>query len=178
MGLFDRLLGGKAASSAAEANAPKKQDETFFLEPEASSSLGDVQFMKRSNTIRRTFPGTVDNPGNKEMVAEVASMEARIEKLTEGMPGTEVVPDVINLTGGIPKAVKKTFAQTMSQAELDQRMKGSAMGVNVPGGNAAIKKEQEQQAEASARQQPLSTQQGAKPGAIDPFKSMAKDLRG
>ena len=134
--------------------------------------------MKRSNTIRRTFPGTVDNPGNKEMVAEVASMESRIEKRTEGMPGTEVVPDVINLTGGIPKAVKKTFAQTMSQAELDQRMKGSAMGVNVPGGNAAIKKEQEQQAEASARQQPLSTQQGAKPGAIDPFKSMAKDLRG
>lgn len=176
MGLFDRLFGSKAASSAAEANAPKKPDNTYFLEPEASSSLGNVSFMKRSNTIRRTFPGTVDNPGTKEMVAEVASMEARLEKVSEGLPGGASTEAEVNLTGGVPKPVKKTFAQTMSQAELEQRMKGSAVGVNVIGGPAAIKKDKEDQ--AAAQGQPAITQSGGKPGAIDPFKAMAKDLRG
>jgi len=178
MGLFDRLLGPKAAATAAEANAPKKPDNTFFLEPEASSGLGNVSFMKRSNTIRHTFPGTADNPGTKEMVAEVASMEARLERVSEGLPGGEAVEQSINLTGGVPKPVKKTFAQQLSQAELEQRMKGSAVGVNVIGGPAAIKKDKELEEQAAAQTQPQITQQGGKPGAIDPFKAMAKDLRG
>lgn len=173
MGLFDRLLGGKAASNAAEANAPKKPDTSFFLEPEASSSLGDVSFMKRSNTIRHTFPGTLDSPGNKEMVAEVASMEARVEKMSEGLAGLQPQIESVNLTDGVPKPVKKTFAQQLSQAELEQRMKGSALGVNVPGGTAAMKKDMEKQ----GQDQPAFTQQTGKPGDIDPFKSMAKDLR-
>ncbi|MEB3233959.1 MAG: hypothetical protein VKM98_00895 [Cyanobacteriota bacterium] len=176
MGLFDRLFGAKAASSAAEANTPKKPDNTIYLEPEASSSLGDVAFMKRSNTIRRTFRGTLDSPGNKEMIAEVASMEARLEKKTEGLGGVQASEESVNLTGGVPKPVKKTFAQTLSKAELDQRMKGSAVGVNVPGGPAAIKAAQEQQ--SGDQSQPAITQQGAKPGDINPFKAMAKDLRG
>jgi hypothetical protein len=180
MGLFDRLLGGKAAANAAanasEANAPKKQDDTFFLEPEASSSLGNVAFMKRSNTIRRTFPGTADSPGTKEMVAEVASMEARVEKVSAGLPGSDDTTAVVSLNDGVPKPVKKTFAQQLSKAELDQRMKGSAVGVNVPGGPAAIKLQKEQQTAAEA--QPAITQQGGKPGDINPFKAMAKDLRG
>lgn len=175
MGLFDRLFAAKAASSAAEANASKKPDNTFYLEPEASSSLGNVEFMKRSNTIRRTFPGTLDSPGNKEMVAEVASMEAKLERKSEGLGGVKPVEENLNLTGGIPKPVKKTFAQQLSKAELDQRMKGSAMGVNVLGGPAAIKEAKEK--EAASEAQPAITQQAGKPGDINPFKAMAKELR-
>jgi len=177
MGFFDRLRGAKPASSAAEANQPKG-DDTFFLEPEAASTLGDVNLMKRSNTIRRTFPGTLDSPGTKEMVAEVSSMEAKLEKLSEGLPGSGSEGPGISLTGGVPKPVKKTFAQTMSQAELDQRKKGSAVGVNVPGGPAVIKKEKEEAAAAAASiSQPQITQlANAKPGSIDPFKQMVKEL--
>ncbi|MEY3464130.1 MAG: hypothetical protein RLZZ468_1908 [Cyanobacteriota bacterium] len=176
MGLFDRLRGAKPASSAAEANKPKS-DDTFFLEPEAASTLGDVSLMKRSNTIRHTFPGTLDNPGNKEMVAEVSSMEAKLEKVSEGLPGADAEGGGISLTGGVPKPVKKTFAKPMSQAELDQRKKGSAAGVNVPGGPAAIKKEKEQAAAAAPTSQPqISQLANAKPGAIDPFKQMVKEL--
>lgn len=176
MGLFDRLRGAKPASSAAEANKPKA-DDTFFLEPEAASTLGDVSLMKRSNTIRHTFPGTLDSPGEKEMVAEVSSMEAKLEKVSEGLPGSGIEGAGISLTGGVPKPVKKTFAKTMSQAELEQRMKGSAVGVNVPGGPAAIKKEKEEAAAAAPITQPqISQLANAKPGAIDPFKQMVKEL--
>ena len=161
------------AGSAAEAN-PKKSDNTFFLDADASSTLGDVNFMRRSNTIRHTFPGNADSPGEKEMVAEVASMEARLEKMTPGLAGTseETNPDV-NLTGGVPKPVKKTFAQPMSAAQLAERLKGAAVGgVNKPGAPAVSRKSQEGGGDQA------SSQATSKPGAIDPFKAMAKDLNG
>ena len=179
MGLFDRLFAPRAgnANSGKSPAQPKQEVETFFLDADASSSMGNVEFMRRSNTIRRTFPGTADSPGNKEMVAEVASMEAKLEKMSEGLGGQTSQQEAINLTGGIPKPVKKTFAQTMSQAELDQRMKGSAVGVNVPGGPAAIKMEKEQAAPSQPIGQPqISQQPTGKPGAIDPFKQMVRDL--
>lgn len=182
MGLFDRLLGNrgagaagkqgvKVAGSAAEAN-PQKTDNAFFLDADSSSTLGDVNFMRRSNTIRHTFPGNADSPGGKEMVAEVASMEARLERMTPGLAGTatETTTDV-NLTGGIPKAVKKTFAQQMSPSQLAERLKGAAVsGVNSPGAPATTRKT------ATTEGESASSPAAGKPGAIDPFKAMAKDL--
>ncbi len=178
MGLFDRLFSsGSGANSAPSGPKARKPAETVYLDADQASSLGDVNFMRRSNTIRHTFPGTADNPGNKEMVAEVASMEAKLEKMSEGLPGSEPQDSSMSLTGGVPKPVKKTFAQPMSQAELEQRKKGSALGVNVPGGPAAIKKEAEQaKAAAQTNQRQDSPLNTAKPGAIDPFKQMVKDL--
>ena len=180
MGLFDRFLkGGSSAGAAAPApvaNKAKKEDQSFFLDADSSSSMGNVDFMRQSNTIRRTFPGTAANPGTKEFVAEVASMEASIQKVSEGMPGTEVAEPSIDLTGGVPKPVKKTFAQTMSAAELEQRKKGAAVGVNVTGGPAVIKLEKEAVAAEKASQPQITQTSSAKPGAIDPFKQMAKEL--
>jgi hypothetical protein len=177
MGLFDRLLGSRSPSvkisGQTPGEKPKKDEETFFLDADASSSLGDVNFMRNPKTIRRTFPGTADSPGNKEMIAEVGSMEARLEKMSPGLAGINPDTDVtVDLTGGVPKPVKKTFAQTMTKAELDQRTRGAAVAVNAPG--SAPRKpasDGEQNGE-----QPKITQQGGKAGDINPFKSMARDL--
>jgi hypothetical protein len=128
--------------------------------------------MRRSNTIRHTFPGNADSPGEKEMVAEVASMEARLERMTPGLAGmdTDTNPDV-NLTGGVPKPVKKTFAQQMSPSQLAERLKGAAVsGVNNPGAPATTRKTAKTDGEQA------SSAASSKPGAIDPFKAMAKDL--
>ncbi|MFN6338799.1 MAG: hypothetical protein ACK41W_08770 [Cyanobacteriota bacterium] len=186
MGLFDRLLGNRGTSrgasdregvrvagSAAEAN-PKTSDNAFFLDPDASSTLGDVNFMRRSNTIRRTFPGNADSPGGKEMVAEVGSMEARLERMTPGLAGINPETETdVNLTGGVPKPVKKTFAQQMSPSQLAERLKGAAVtGVNTPGAPASTRKA------TSGADESSSSPAGNKPGAIDPFKAMAKDLNG
>jgi hypothetical protein len=112
-------------------------------------------------------------------------MESRLERVSDGLGGQTSQPEqAFDLTRGVPKPVKKTFAQTMSQAELDQRMKGSAMGVNVPGGSAAIKQEQEQaqaQAQAAAMassQVQISQQASGKAGDIDPFKRMSREIKG
>ena len=63
MGLFDRFR-----QKPGEAD---DGDKSFFLDADKSSSLGDVEFMRRSNTIRRTFPGTVENPGMKERIGRL-----------------------------------------------------------------------------------------------------------
>ena len=178
MGLFDRLLGSRSSgvnnsgqSEPAKAKKAKKAEDAYFLDPDASASMGDVNFMRRPNTIRRTFPGNADSPGQKEMIQEVASMEARLETMTPGLAGTSTDTEVdVNLTGGVPKPVKKTFAQQLSPAQLAQRMKGSAVSVNQPGGAPSAR-----QAKASESEDAASPAAG-RAGSIDPFKSMAKDL--
>ena len=177
MGLFDRLLGGSKSASATGPAKPAPKAEAFFLDADSSSSMGNVEFMRRSNTIRHTFPGTASSPGGKELVEEVASMESRLEKATPGLGGAVEQETEINLTGGVPKPVKKTFAEQISKAELDQRMKGSAVGVNVPGGTAAIKKEKD--AASAAQGQPqITNQTTSKPGDINAFKGWAKEING
>jgi hypothetical protein len=65
--------------------------------------------------------------------------------------------------------VKKTFAQTMSPAQLAQKLKGTALsGVNEPGSPASIR--------PVDPAQPANTNQNGKPGATDPFKAMAKEI--
>jgi hypothetical protein len=110
------------------------------------------------------------------MVQEVASMEARVEKLSPGLPGSGVQEESVDLTGGIPKPVKKTFAEKLSESELNQRMKGSAVGVNVTGGPAAIQQEKVKASQEASQQPALTNQAISKPGSIDAFKLMAKDL--
>ncbi|MCP9799506.1 hypothetical protein [Synechococcus sp. RedBA-s] len=180
MGLFDRLLGNRS-EGAFSSKAPKakpvkaEQDETFYLDADASSSLGDVNFMRRSNTIRHTFPGSADNPGNKEMIQEVDSMAARLEKASTGMPGTEVKATTISLSSGVPKPVKKTFAEKMSSGELSQRLRGAAVGgVNSAGGSAPAGRKSA--GSSSSDDQPSISLQQAKPGTIEAFKDMAKEL--
>jgi len=175
MGLFDRLLGSRSSevkiSGQSEPAKAKKAEEAFFLDPDASTSMGDVNFMRRPNTIRRTFPGSADSPGQKEMIQEVASMEARLETMTPGLAGISTDTDVdVNLTGGVPKPVKKTFAQQLSPAQLAQRMKGSAVSVNQPGGAPSARQAKASESEDAA------TPAAGRAGSIDPFKSMAKDL--
>ncbi|MEB3167524.1 MAG: hypothetical protein VKK97_02205 [Synechococcaceae cyanobacterium] len=176
MGLFDRLLGKPASTIkvAGQSEAKPQQDEkAFFLDADASSSLGDVKFMRRSNTIRRTFPGNADSPGEKELVAEVASMQAKVEKSSPGLGGSSAQEQDISLTGGVPKPVKKTFAQQMSAAELEQRMKGSAVAVNAPGAKAGPARKTKSEDDGGPS---VGNGAASRPGSIDPWKSAARDL--
>ena len=183
MGLFDRLL-----NSSSDQNEPKKgpkagkaKPEAFFLDSDKSSSLGDRDYMRESKTIRRTFPGTLDSPGGKELVTEVDATDFKVDKRTEGLGGTKAKEDVTRvIQDGIPKPVKKTFAETMTKSELDQKLKGNALtqaGVNTKAAPDAAPLARKQ--ELKPKEEPKaasSTQKSSKPGSIDPFLSMVRDL--
>lgn len=171
MGLFDRLLGNRTWSKSRD-EKPKKDETTFFLDADSSTSLGNVEYMRRSNTIRRTFPGSADSPGGKEFIQEVDSMAARVEKASDGLPGTARGDVSIDLTGGVPKPVKKTFAERLSASELAQRMRGSAVaGVNQPGAPAPRRAKGDGQESQTSSSAPTS-----KPGSTDDWLNAARDL--
>ncbi|MCP9916075.1 hypothetical protein [Cyanobium sp. ATX 6F1] len=171
MGLFDRLLGNRSWSKSSEEKT-KKETTSYYLDPDSSSSLGNVEFMRKPNTIRRTFPGNADNPGGKEFIQEVDSMAARVEMASDGLPGTARADVNIDLTGGIPKPVKKTFAERLSASELAKRMKGSAVtGTNQVGAPPPRRATREGQ-----EIQPSSSAPTSKPGSTDDWLNAARDL--
>ena len=183
MGIFDRLR--KTDSSQSESSrgpkAEKPKPEAFFLDSDSSSSLGDRDYMRESKTIRRTFPGTLDNPGGKELVTEVDAMDFKVDKRSDGLGDFKVVEQTTSFNAGIPKPVKKTFAETMTQTELDQKLKGNALkqaGVNAVAAPDAAPLARKQELKPKAEEKPSTAgaQKSSKPGSIDPFLSMVRDL--
>ena len=66
MGFFDRLLkkDSQDSDNTIKPRKPAKEKPAeFFLDADSSSSLGDVNYMRESKTIRRTFPGDRQRPG-------------------------------------------------------------------------------------------------------------------
>ena len=190
MGLFDRLLKSRSKNDGQQGlpkDRVKEKAEAFFLDSDDSSSYGNVDYMREAKTIRRTFPGSADNPGNKELVTKVDAMDVTIGTRSKGLgdekPNEEPsIPSVFS--SGVPTPVKKTFAEAMTKEELDQKLKGNALrtaGVNSPmAANAAPagRKEElksEPPAMQPAPQMPTRTP-SSKPGSIDPFKDMVRDL--
>ncbi len=68
MGFLDRLLKKDSADSDSTIQPRKPAKEKpaeFFLDADASSSLGDVNYLRQSQTICRPLPGTVGSTGTK-----------------------------------------------------------------------------------------------------------------
>ncbi len=189
MGLFDRLLKSGSKNDGQQGlpkDRVKPKAEAFFLDSDASSSYGNVDYMREAKTIRRTFPGSADNPGNKELVTEVDAMDLKVGNRSKGLgdekPNEEPsIPSVIS--SGIPTQVKKTFAEAMTKEQLDQRLKGTALrtaGVNTPmaanAAPAARKEELKPEPEMKPAGSSSSKAASSKPGSIDPFKAMVREL--
>ena len=183
MGLFDRLLNSNSDQNESEqgSKAKKPKQEAFFLDSDSASTFGDRDYMRESKTIRHTFPGTLDSPGMKEMVTEVDATDVRVDRRSEGLGDQVVKKESVSVNTGVPKPVKKTFAETMTQSELDQRLKGNALiqaGVNATAAPdaAPLARKQELKPKEEPKPSSSSAQKSNKPGSIDPFLSMVRDL--
>ena len=182
MGFLDRLLKKDSADSDSTIQPRKPAKEKpaeFFLDADASSSLGDVNYMRESKTIRRTFPGTAASPGTKEQIMEVAAETEKLEKRSEGLGGVVKKEESITLNAGIPTPVKKTFATQVSTEEMSKRLKGTAItGVNTPApaDAAPVGRKEELKPEEGPVAKEGSAAPSSKPGSIDPFRQMVRDL--
>ncbi|MBT66952.1 MAG: hypothetical protein CMN98_07420 [Synechococcus sp. NP17] len=189
MGLFDRLLNSRSKDDGQKdlpKDRVKTKAEAFYLDSDASSSYGNVDYMREAKTIRRTFPGTADNPGNKELVTKVDAMDVEVGTRSQGLgdakPNEEPsIPSV--MSNGIPTPVKKTFAETMTQEQLNQKLKGNALrssGVNTPfaADAAPVGRKEELKPEPAIKPASSSASRApsSKPGSIDPFKAMVREL--
>lgn len=164
MGLFDRF---RAKPGQAEDTSAKP----FFLDNDTAQTVGDMSYLRSSSTIRHTFPKSASSPDGGEVVQEVGAMGSRVTKATGGVPearaaagSTGPAPVTAPSPGG---AVRKTFAQTMSPQELAQRLRGGSVK----------RKKQSAAAPRQGRTVPRSLSSN-KPGSIDPFRSMVRDVTG
>jgi hypothetical protein len=74
---FFGLFGGKAkyVDEPTEVTQPQRQD-AYYLEADDAKTLGNIEFMRKPNVIRRTFPKTAANQKGGESIRQISSMEA------------------------------------------------------------------------------------------------------
>ncbi|MDJ0746822.1 MAG: hypothetical protein QNJ32_26170 [Xenococcaceae cyanobacterium MO_167.B27] len=50
-------------------------NKDFFLSPDDAQTLGDINYMRKPNRIRHTFPKNLKNPQGFEVSKDVSSLE-------------------------------------------------------------------------------------------------------
>lgn len=76
VGLIKNIFGGKSDDSKQNGEQPKRQ-KAFYLDPDEAKTLGDIDYMRKPNTVRRSFPKSVGNPEGGEQVEEVSALEKK-----------------------------------------------------------------------------------------------------
>ena len=109
----------------------------------------------------------------------MAAETEKLEKRSEGLGGVVKKEESITLNAGIPTPVKKTFATQVSTEEMSKRLKGTAItGVNTPAPADAAPVGRKE--ELKPKEEPVAKEGSAapssKPGSIDPFRQMVRDL--
>lgn len=56
-------------------------DKDFFLSPDDSQTMGDINYMRKSVRVRRTFPKTLKNKDGFAIEKEVSATDARDDSL-------------------------------------------------------------------------------------------------
>lgn len=68
-GLFG-LFGGKKKETQ-----PSQPKDAFFLDPDSAKTLGDIDYMRKTKIVKRTFPKTASNQEGGELIKEVSSIK-------------------------------------------------------------------------------------------------------
>ena len=61
-------------------------DKDFFLSPDDSMTMGDIDYMRKTKRTRRTFPKTVGNKGGFAIEHEVSATEDRSDSTPTFQP--------------------------------------------------------------------------------------------
>ncbi|MBD2427349.1 hypothetical protein [Phormidium sp. FACHB-1136] len=98
-GFIRGLFGGKAKNPG-EADRPAKANpqpsiessgSAYFLEPDDAKSFGNIEYMRSSKTVRRTFAKKRGETEEKESIRKISATEA--VKLDEsGLPKAKSIP--------------------------------------------------------------------------------------
>ncbi len=103
-GFLRGLFKGKDNSdSEPKAEAPKpakqkpipvqKNSSAFFLDANEAQTYGDLDYMRASKKVKRTFPKTVDQPEEMEFVQEVSATKRIVENGKQvTVPNSVVMP--------------------------------------------------------------------------------------
>jgi hypothetical protein len=89
-------------------NQPTQKGEAYFLNADEAKSFGNIEFMRKSNTIRRTFPKI------GESIKEISSMQKNSSN------GNGIAPTSASSNGTKP-------ATPANQPQIERRSSDSSM---------------------------------------------------
>ena len=129
--------------------------EDFFLSPDEAKSLGDLEYMRKPNTIRRTFPKTLSNK-TTERIKQVSSLQ---ETKVSGNQAQQSISQ--------PKTTQPTqpAAATTPKPKVAQPTQPTAATTPKP--------------EVAQPTQPTaaSTERRSADSSMDMFRNMAREIR-
>ncbi len=134
----------------------KKEDkEAFFLDNDESKSLGDIEYMRTPNTVRRTFAKKAGEAEHKEFIQNVTAMGREVD---------EVSADEFK-----PKERQRVERQLINEKSYPTFGGGSVK-------TAGSVKPEEIQAKVAETQQANTNTKAAGDSGMDMFRKMAKDM--
>lgn len=127
-GFIRGLFGSKPTDSVEEKAVPEKKapapkPEAFYLDMADARTMGNTEYMKTSKTVRRTFPKTLDQPEELELIQQVSAMDRIVEGETQSTmvsPFGSVVPEAApEAAPEAPKAVAPAEERRSADSSMD-----------------------------------------------------------
>ena len=102
-----------------KSSSPSEESEAFFLSGDEAKTLGNLDFMRKPTTIRRTFPKTKSNQ-NTELIKQVSSFDKVIisggnqSSTSPPIPTSKTAPEQPNQTD-LPTVERRRADSTMDR---------------------------------------------------------------
>jgi hypothetical protein len=166
-GFFSNLFGRKNN----DGDQPK---EAFFLESDDAKSMGDADYMRTPNVIRRTFPKSASSPGHKELIQSYTATGQNVIK-AEGLQikkdGTVLQPQQQQYNGyAVPAGASAAAAAPAPSPFATTTPASSSFG------SAASTPTPPAAAPAPAPASSESTPRRSGDDGMDMFRNMAKNI--
>jgi hypothetical protein len=168
-GFFSNLFGRKN-------NDTDQPKEAFFLESDEAKSLGDLDYMRTPNVIRRTFPKSASSPEHKELIQSYTATGQNVIK-AEGLQikkdGAVLQPQQQQYNSYVVPAAAAPApspfaATTPAPSSFGSSAPASSFGSSTPTPPAAAP------APAPAPSEPAPRRSGD--DGMDMFRNMAKNI--
>ncbi|MCS6960694.1 MAG: hypothetical protein RMK91_11685 [Pseudanabaenaceae cyanobacterium SKYGB_i_bin29] len=92
--------------------------DSYFLDPDTAKTLGDINYMRKPSTVRRTFAKTKSGGGG-EVVVQVSSLE---KKVIEEKPGMDSSSSTTNQTQFTPQPTDRRSAKDSNSLDFFRNM--------------------------------------------------------
>lgn len=131
-GFIRGLFGGKAKNPG-EADRPARQKPApkqptikqvggaYFLSEDDAKSYGNIEYMRSSKTVRRTFAKKRGEAGEKESIRQISALEAK-RLQDQGMPVQQVAPSDISYQPAVKKDANSDRRKVDTNLDMFRKM--------------------------------------------------------
>ncbi len=138
-------------------------DKDFFLSPDDAQTLGDINYMRKSKRVRRTFPKTLKNKDGFEVTVDVSSLEDNSNLYTENKSTTV-------FSTPTPTFQPQTFSQPTPAPTPAPAPQSESSG------NGSTQQPAAEKPQTAPAPQPVEERRQQDDG-MDMFRNMAKNIR-